>query len=191
MVKENKKLKLNNQPLLTRSPKPLDPFDLIGGTSTGGALRASWFKRNAFPLILHYRIIALMFGRLQVDVETAIQHWYSGQIRLLSSEGNARGWKVQSDKTPSSNQDHYEGRNWWFRITVCWNLAQWNPSRVDYLSVSCIYGFILQEYVLVIILIMSILSNIRVCRGVPDCIPNTVIGTKCVYRLPGVSIKLL
>ena len=27
------------------------------------------------------------------------------------------------------------------RIIDCWNLAQWNPRRVDYISVSCIYGF--------------------------------------------------
>jgi len=33
-------------------------------------------------------------------------------------------------------------------------------------------AFILPEYVLVIILIMSIFSNIRASRGVPDCIPN-------------------
>jgi len=45
-------------------------------------------------------------------------------------------------------------------------------SRVDYITISCIYGFILQEYVLGIILLMSILPNIRASRGVPDYIPN-------------------
>ena len=33
----------------------------------------------------------------------------------------------------------------------------------------------MQEYVLVIILIISTLSNIRASRGVLDCIPNTVL----------------
>jgi len=51
----------------------------------------------------------------------------------------------------------------------------------------------LQECVLVIILIMSILSNIPVCRGVPDCIPNKSPGAvsprraqdlHCIRNLP-------
>jgi len=36
MINENKKLKQDGRPLLTRLPKPCDYFDLIGGTSTGG-----------------------------------------------------------------------------------------------------------------------------------------------------------
>ena len=49
MVDENKKLKQNGQPPLTRLPKPCDPFNLIAGTGTGGC--ASCFKYNALRLI--------------------------------------------------------------------------------------------------------------------------------------------
>jgi len=54
-----------------------------------------------------------------------------------------------------------------------WNLAQWNPGELIIFLYRVSTAFILREYVLVITLIMSILSNIRACRGVPDCIPNT------------------
>jgi len=40
----------------------------------------------------------------------------------------SRGYTLLAQKSGHSPQD-------------CWNLAQWNPSRVDYISVSCIYGF--------------------------------------------------
>ncbi|KAJ6571308.1 FabD lysophospholipase-like protein [Mycena capillaripes] len=53
MFEENKKRKTLDLPLLNSLPKPCDYFDLIGGTSTGG-------------------IIALMLGRLRMDVDTAI-----------------------------------------------------------------------------------------------------------------------
>ncbi|KIM43600.1 hypothetical protein M413DRAFT_443515, partial [Hebeloma cylindrosporum] len=53
MIEENKERKSNGQPPLTSLPKPCDYFDLIGGTSTGG-------------------IIALMLGRLRMDVDSAI-----------------------------------------------------------------------------------------------------------------------
>ncbi|KJA21133.1 hypothetical protein HYPSUDRAFT_68085 [Hypholoma sublateritium FD-334 SS-4] len=56
MVEENKKRKERGEPPLNSLPKPCDYFDLIGGTSTGG-------------------IIALMLGRLQMDVDTAINHY--------------------------------------------------------------------------------------------------------------------
>jgi len=42
MLDENKKLKKNGKPLLTRLPKPCDHFDLIGGTSTGGCATCFW-----------------------------------------------------------------------------------------------------------------------------------------------------
>ncbi|KAJ7032979.1 hypothetical protein C8F04DRAFT_635348 [Mycena alexandri] len=53
MLEENKKRKTLGLAPLDTLPKPCDHFDLIGGTSTGG-------------------IIALMLGRLQMDVDTAI-----------------------------------------------------------------------------------------------------------------------
>jgi len=49
MIDENKKLKQDGKPPLTRLPKPCDYFDLIGGTGTGGC--ASCFECNALRLI--------------------------------------------------------------------------------------------------------------------------------------------
>ncbi|KAF8961360.1 acyl transferase/acyl hydrolase/lysophospholipase [Flammula alnicola] len=54
MVEENTKRKQDGQAPLNSLPKPCDYFDLIGGTSTGG-------------------IIALMLGRLRMDVDKAIK----------------------------------------------------------------------------------------------------------------------
>ncbi|KAF8961379.1 hypothetical protein BDZ97DRAFT_1208591 [Flammula alnicola] len=54
MVEENTKRKEDGQAPLSSLPKPCDYFDLIGGTSTGG-------------------IIALMLGRLRMDVDKAIK----------------------------------------------------------------------------------------------------------------------
>ncbi|KDR67979.1 hypothetical protein GALMADRAFT_257519 [Galerina marginata CBS 339.88] len=56
MVEENERRKKDVEEPLSRLPKPCDYFDLIGGTSTGG-------------------IIALMLGRLRMDVDTAIKHY--------------------------------------------------------------------------------------------------------------------
>ncbi|KDR66773.1 hypothetical protein GALMADRAFT_80462, partial [Galerina marginata CBS 339.88] len=58
MFEENAKRKENGEEPLSVLPKPCDYFDLIGGTSTGG-------------------IIALMLGRLRMDVDTAIEHYDS------------------------------------------------------------------------------------------------------------------
>jgi len=55
-VKENATLESNGQLPLISLPKPCDYFDLIGGTSTGG-------------------IIALMLGRLRMDVDIAIEQY--------------------------------------------------------------------------------------------------------------------
>jgi predicted acylesterase/phospholipase RssA len=56
MFEENKTREKNGEELLSELPKPCDYFDLIGGTSTGG-------------------IIALMLGRLRMDVDKAIEHY--------------------------------------------------------------------------------------------------------------------
>ncbi|EKM76834.1 hypothetical protein AGABI1DRAFT_86896 [Agaricus bisporus var. burnettii JB137-S8] len=56
MLEENEKRKKDGEEPLSVLPKPCDYFDLIGGTSTGG-------------------IIALMLGRLRMDVDTAINSY--------------------------------------------------------------------------------------------------------------------
>ncbi|XP_006463282.1 hypothetical protein AGABI2DRAFT_74034, partial [Agaricus bisporus var. bisporus H97] len=56
MFEENEKRKRDGKEPLDRLPKPCDYFDLIGGTSTGG-------------------IIALMLGRLRMDVDTALTQY--------------------------------------------------------------------------------------------------------------------
>ncbi|KDR66101.1 hypothetical protein GALMADRAFT_259793 [Galerina marginata CBS 339.88] len=65
MFEENAKRKKNGEEPLSVLPKPCDYFDLIGGTSTGG-------------------IIALMLGRLRMDVDTAIEHYDSLAKKVFS-----------------------------------------------------------------------------------------------------------
>jgi len=43
---------------------------------------------------------------------------HPSETRLLSSEGKARRWKVQSNETGSSNQVNCEGGDWKFGIPV-------------------------------------------------------------------------
>ncbi|KAF9474142.1 FabD/lysophospholipase-like protein [Pholiota conissans] len=66
MVEENAKREKEGRELLSEPPKPCDYFDLIGGTSTGG-------------------IIALMLGRLRMDVESAITHYDNLAKEVFSS----------------------------------------------------------------------------------------------------------
>ncbi|KAF7761692.1 hypothetical protein Agabi119p4_9684 [Agaricus bisporus var. burnettii] len=84
MFEENKKRKKDGEEPLNALPKPCDYFDLIGGTSTGG-------------------IIALMLGRLRMDVDMAIKsyddlakqvfsamkpwgHWGDGKFKATALE---------------------------------------------------------------------------------------------------------
>ena len=73
MVEENAKRKKDGHAPLRTLPKPCDSFDLIGGTSTGGC--AALIFAVTFRSLIHYRIIALMLGRLRMDVDTAIKHY--------------------------------------------------------------------------------------------------------------------
>ncbi|KAF9476075.1 FabD/lysophospholipase-like protein [Pholiota conissans] len=67
MVEENTKRKKEGVEPLSGPPKPCDYFDLIGGTSTGG-------------------IIALMLGRLRMDVNSAIDHYDNLAKKVFSSK---------------------------------------------------------------------------------------------------------
>jgi hypothetical protein len=70
MVEENEERKVAGRPLLKSLPKPCDYFDLIGGTSTGGCASLDFFGYHNANHVR--RIIALMLGRMQMDVDTAI-----------------------------------------------------------------------------------------------------------------------
>jgi hypothetical protein len=80
MAEENAKRKKDGEEPLSSLPKPCDCFDLIGGTSTGGCV-ALYSDYDHPRLLTHYTksvrysIIALMLGRLQMDVDTAINHY--------------------------------------------------------------------------------------------------------------------
>ena len=79
MVEENAKRKKDGENPLSSLPKPCDCFDLIGGTSTGGCV-ALYISDHLVLLtrytkLVHYSIIALMLGRLRMDVDTAIKHY--------------------------------------------------------------------------------------------------------------------
>ncbi|KAB2570091.1 Patatin-like protein 2 [Lasiodiplodia theobromae] len=51
------------------NPKPCDVFDMIGGTSTGG-------------------LIAIMLGRLQMNVDECIKHYEKDMIRIFGKKEN-------------------------------------------------------------------------------------------------------
>lgn len=59
--------------------KPCDYFDLIGGTSTGGYFHQSFLSH--ISVLTLCRIIAIMLGRLRMDVQTCIDSY----IKLSSS----------------------------------------------------------------------------------------------------------
>ncbi|EKM82275.1 hypothetical protein AGABI1DRAFT_124759 [Agaricus bisporus var. burnettii JB137-S8] len=66
MFEENEKRKKDGEETLNVLPKPCDYFDLIGGASTGG-------------------IIALMLGRLRMDVDAAIKDYDDLAKRVFST----------------------------------------------------------------------------------------------------------
>ena len=73
LVEENKRKKDGQAPL-SILPKPCDYFDLIGGTSTGGWV-AFVSALGCYTYFVSSRIIALMLGRLRMDVDAAIKHY--------------------------------------------------------------------------------------------------------------------
>ena len=79
MVEENARRERDGEGPLSELPKPCDYFDLIGGTSTGGCVALYIYDHlillTRYTKFVHYRIIALMLGRLRMDVETAINHY--------------------------------------------------------------------------------------------------------------------
>lgn len=75
MAEENAKRERDGVELLSKLPKPCEYFDLIGGNSTGGCVALYIYLNHHHTKIIYYRIIALMLGRLQMDVDEAIGHY--------------------------------------------------------------------------------------------------------------------
>jgi hypothetical protein len=79
MVGENERRVRDGEVPLSKLPKPCDYFDLIGGTSTGGYVALCIYDHlillTHYTKIVHYSIIALMLGRLRMDVDKAIEHY--------------------------------------------------------------------------------------------------------------------
>ena len=88
MVEENAKRKKDGEDPLNRPPKPCDYFDLIGGTSTGGCVVLYTYNHpillTRYTKFVYHRIIALMLGRLQMDADTAIEHYDNLVIEVFS-----------------------------------------------------------------------------------------------------------
>jgi hypothetical protein len=88
MVEENTKRMRDGEEPLSSLPKPCDCFDLIGGTSTGGCVALYIYDHlillTCYTKFVHYRIIALMLGRLRMDVDTAINHYDDLAKRVFS-----------------------------------------------------------------------------------------------------------
>jgi hypothetical protein len=105
MFEENAKRKKDGEAPLRELPKPCDYFDLIGGTGTGGC--AALYIYNDLLLLTRYTefvyhsIIALMLGRLRMDVDTAIEHYddlakqvFSG-MKAGERDGKFRATKLE------------------------------------------------------------------------------------------------
>jgi hypothetical protein len=89
MVEENAKRKKDGEEPLSSLPKPCDCFDLIGGTSTGGCVALYIYDHlillTRYIKFVHYSIIALMLGRLRMDVDTAIKR-YDDLVKQVFSD---------------------------------------------------------------------------------------------------------
>jgi hypothetical protein len=79
MIEENARRERDGEVPLSELPKPCDYFDLIGGTSTGGCvalyIHDHLILLTRYTKFVQYSIIALMLGRLRMDVDTAIEHY--------------------------------------------------------------------------------------------------------------------
>ena len=78
-------------------PKPCDYFDMIGGTSTGGSVLQTKTKVQYHIHNIH-RLIAIMLGRLKMDIESCIEAYVTMSDRIfqkahhrLSPTGKVQG----------------------------------------------------------------------------------------------------
>ena len=102
MFEENTEREKDGEEPLSVLPKPCDYFDLIGGTSTGGCVALYIYDRLILPTrytkFVHYRIIALMLGRLRMDVDMAINHYDDLAKQVFSDMKQWGDGKVKAQK---------------------------------------------------------------------------------------------
>lgn len=80
---ENRLRQLRNEPQLTESPKVCEYFDIIGGSNTGGYDHDDRLVTLLLADVTN-RIIALMVGRLEMDIDVAIGKAYRLLGRVFS-----------------------------------------------------------------------------------------------------------
>lgn len=75
---------------LNELPKPCEYFDLMGGTGVGGCVQTF---PSTYPWLTHIprRIIVLMLGRLEMDIEDAIAQYTDLVNQVLASKPSSEG----------------------------------------------------------------------------------------------------
>ena len=68
-----------------RTPKPCEYFDMIGGTSTGGYVFLN-LRGTAKKITDSLRLIAIMLGRLQMDIDQCINAYISMFDRVFQKK---------------------------------------------------------------------------------------------------------
>jgi hypothetical protein len=112
MVEENAKREKDGEEPLSELPKPCDCFDLIGGTSTGGCVALYIYDHlillTRYTEFVHYSIIALMLGRLRMDVDTAIEHYENLAKQVFSDMKLCGDGKFKAKKLKEAIQSVVE-----------------------------------------------------------------------------------
>ena len=96
---------------LSKPPKPCECFDLIGGNSTGGCVALYIHLNHCHTKIVSYRIIALMLGRLQMDVDEVIKHYDALATTVFSNVARwprGAGGKFKAEKLEKAIKDVVE-----------------------------------------------------------------------------------
>ena len=107
-------------------------FDLIGGTSTGGCVASNICVHDHVIYLFNFRIIALMLGRLRMDVDKAIEYYDDLTEKVFSDkkrwgDGKFKATKLEEiiksavkDVTGDSGSPLMEGEEAGFsRTLVC------------------------------------------------------------------------